>query len=310
MNFKVLWYMILFSVMVVWGLNVVAIKILVQHFPPITMQALRVLIAGIVILMILVFQKSLRKLTKRELLYTLGSGLFGVLGHHFFIGIGLVNTTASNGALILGLIPLVTSLLAVIFLKEKLTSFRIIGYLLGFVGVSFIIIQGNGSVSGVSIGDIYMLGAVVTQAISFIFIKKATRTLDSKLMTATMILFGSTLLLGISQFMEPAGITTFTTTNLFIWFVFISSAVFATGIGHMLYNTAIHHLGAAETSIFINLTTFFSLIGSALFLGETIKAVQIYGFVIIVIGVIFGTGTVDYYLNKRKSKATSVVSAN
>ncbi len=310
MNFKALWYVILFIIMVVWGFNVVAIKILVQHFPPITMQALRVLVAGIVILLILLFKKSIRKLTKRELLYTLGAGLFGVLGHHFFIGIGLVNTTASNGALILALIPLVTSFLAVIFLKEKLTTFRIIGYLLGFLGVSFIIIQGNGSVTGISKGDIYMLGAVVTQAISFVLIKKATTSLDSKLMTALMIIFGSTLLLGISQFMEPIEITAFTTTSSFIWFIFFSSAVLATGIGHMLYNTAIHHLGAAETSIFINLTTFFSLIGSALFLEETINAIQIYGFIIIVIGVILGTGTVEHYLNKKRNKPTSVISAN
>lgn len=50
----------------------------------------------------------------------------------------------------------------------------------------------------------------------------------------------------------------------------------------------------------INLTPFFSLTSSAIFLDETIYLEQIIGFMFIISGVILGTGTLDNYLVKRK----------
>ncbi|HZG71179.1 MAG TPA: EamA family transporter, partial [Chondromyces sp.] len=58
--------------------------------------------------------------------------------------------------------------------------------------------------------------------------------------------------------------------------------------------------GAAETSIFINLSTFFSLIGAAIFLGEPIYASHFIGLLFIVSGVILGSGSLEELLLKNR----------
>ena len=59
-------------------------------------------------------------------------------------------------------------------------------------------------------------------------------------------------------------------------------------------------IGAAETSIFLNLSTFFSLIGAALFLKEDLLPAHFIGLFLIVTGVILGSGSLEELLMRRK----------
>lgn len=289
---KPLLYGLLLFVMVVWGFNVIAVKIIVESFSPVTITSLRVFLAGLVVLGVLFYRKELKRVTRQEASYILIGAFSGVLGHHLFLAVGLTTTTASNAALILGLIPLVTSIFAVLFLKARFTITKLLGVVLGFTGVSFIVMNGAG-VHYIAIGDFYIFLSVIAQAISFIFIKKATQTLEAKVMTCYMLILGSSFLFITSLLMDPAGLTSLSKGTSAAWLIFLASAVIATGIGHMIYNSAIHHLGAGETAIFINLTPFFALVGSVLFLGESITPFQLLGFIFIISGVLFGSGIFD-----------------
>lgn len=290
--------------MVIWGFNVSAIKILVTYFPPVFIQGVRVFLAGLVVIVVLILSKRFEKISRKNALGIFVAALFGVFGHHLFLALGLTLTTGSNTGLILGLVPLFTSIFAMIFLKEVITVFKALGILAALSGVYFIILKGNGPVSGFSLGDLYIFGAVITQAISFILIKKLTTDLDSRQMTGIMLIFGSLLMFGFSFWVEPVEISQFQ-QPMYVWLVLLASAVFATGLGHMLYNYAIQQLGAGSTAIFINLTPFFSLLGSALFLGEKIVLEQLIGFVLIVIGVILGTGMLEGSFRSLKRRNLS-----
>jgi drug/metabolite transporter (DMT)-like permease len=290
--------------MVVWGLNVIATKIIVTTFYPVTITGLRVFTAGISVFIILTFLKKVRIPTKRELSYILVGAIFNVVGHHYFLSIGLSKTTASNGGLILGLGPILTTIVAFIFLGNKATIFKILGILLGFSGVSFIVLEGDGGISGVSIGDLYVFLSILAQAISFTMIKKASNTLDPRLMTGYMLVFGSIILFIIGLFTEPNGLKNIPDGSSFgVWMIFLGSAVIATAIGHMTYNYAMGKVGVAEASIFINLNPFFALVSAVIFLGEQITFTQIFGFIFILFGVLFGSGAVEDFLYASKQKA-------
>jgi drug/metabolite transporter (DMT)-like permease len=297
-------YLSLVAIMMIWGLNVIALKILVNHFSPVTLTSFRIFTAGLVVILILFFIGQLRKLTRKEVMYIGTAALFSVVAHHLFLAVGLTKTTASNAGLILGLVPLVTSVLAIVFLGNRFTVFRFIGILLGFTGVVFVVLNGKSGIHHVSIGDFYIFLSVLSQAISFIMIKKATETLDARVMTGWMLLFGSALLFIISLWMEPDGLSSMTNWTPSLWVIFLASAVLATALGHMFYNKAIQQIGAAESAIFINLNPLFSLLGAYLFLGESISHSQIMGFILIVIGVILGSGVLDESgVLSRRSKA-------
>ncbi|MFA9558264.1 DMT family transporter [Evansella sp. AB-rgal1] len=296
---------IIFFVMVTWGLNVVMLKVLIEYFPPVTMTAVRILLAGIVAISMILVSMKMRKLTKKEWFYTICGGLLGIAAHHYFLTMGLTLTNASNAVLILALVPVTTSIFAVIFLGDVLTKWRLLGMGLAFSGV--VLTQGGGQGS-VSLGDFYIFISMAVQALSFIFIRKATITVDPRQMTSMMLLIGAIGVLIVSFILEPGSITQMIGAPWSIYVIFFVSAVLSTAVGHFLFNAAIKRIGAGQTAVFNNFVPFIGLVGSAIFLNEQIYWYQSFGFLIIVLGVLFGTGYMEKTFFKKKHDDSSLVS--
>lgn len=294
-------YGLVFFITAIWGLNVVFLKVLVENMPAQTMTAFRIMIAGVTALIIVLFTKELRRLTKREWTFTILGMIFGVMAHHLFLALGLQSIPASNASLILALVPIATAVLGVIFLGENLTKARITGFVLALFGV-FLIQGATVDAFSLSIGEGMLFMSMFAQAISFIFIKKATATLDSKAVTTVMYLSGSIGLLILALVMEPSGLEGMAEASVGVYAVLFMSGIVATGIGHMVFNSAIQKIGASKTAIFNNFVPFFGVIFSVIFLKEVININQIIGFVFIVTGVLFGTGYIERVLKKRKLK--------
>lgn len=295
-------YLILTGIMFVWGMNVSALKVIVGSFPPITITALRVFTAGISVFIILGLLKKVRMPSKVEWIYIVGGALLNVTGHHLFLGLGLTETSAVNGGLILGLGPLLTALMAILFLGRKLTFVRTLGFIFGGVGVTLTVLAGSKGITTISVGDFYVFLSILSQAISFIIISKAARTLDPRLLTGYMLILGSIGLFVIGLWKEPAGLFQIGSGTAGLWSVFFASAIIATAMGHMLYNYAIGKTGPAEASIFLNLNTFFSLLAAAVFLGEQITPSHLLGLLFIVTGVIFGSGALEELMLKNRER--------
>ncbi|MFN7250247.1 MAG: DMT family transporter [Anaerobacillus sp.] len=296
---RTLTFSLLVFVMFIWGLNVVAIKYLVTELPPLAMQGTRIFIAGMFAITVLYFLRDLRKLTRTEWFYAFLAALFGQVGHHTLLAMGLVQTTATKAGLILGLIPLATVIFSMIFLRDRPTFVRVVGIFLGFMGVAIVIFQKGEGLSSVSRGDLLIFISMISQAFSFILIKKVTTTLSSRQLTAVMLLIGSVFILISSFAFEPGNVSEMTGKSATVWAVFFTSAILATGLGHILYNAAIQQIGAGETAVFNNLVPFFAIVGAFLFLGEAIRFMQVFGFILIVIGVLLGTGYLEMKMINR-----------
>jgi drug/metabolite transporter (DMT)-like permease len=286
--------------MMIWGFNVPALKTLVTEFTPVTITSLRIFTAGVTVFIILGIMKKVRKPTKRESIFIIGGGLLNVVSHHYFLSVGLTLTTSTNGGLILGTGPLLTALLASILLRNRPTVIKVIGFILGGIGVSTIVLSGGEGLGNLNGGDAMVFISIFSQALSFIIISRAAKTLDPRLLTGYMLVFGSVILFCIGLVTEPEGLTQLSGASIGMWMLFIASAMLATAVGHMLYNHSIGQLGAAEASIFLNLNTFFSLIGAAIFLGEKITSYHLLGLLFIIMGVICGAGTLEEMIIKRK----------
>ncbi|CEG25552.1 drug/metabolite transporter (DMT) superfamily permease [Bacillus sp. B-jedd] len=286
--------------MAAWGLNVIATKIIVNSFMPVTITSLRILTAGAAVFVVLTFMKKVRMPSKTEFIYILVASIFNVVCHHYFLSVGLTKTTASNAGLILGLGPLLSAILAAVFLGSRFHFIKMIGVLSGLAGVSFMVLDNSQGVGAVSLGDLFVFLSIFTQAGSFIIIKKASKTMDPRLMTGYMLVFGSIILFFISLIQEPGGLKGLGQANQSVWVIFFASAVIATAFGHMAYNFAIGKVGVAESAIFINLSPLFSLIGAAMLLNEQITLAHLIGFLFIIAGVLFGSGAFEEWVNFRK----------
>nr|WP_286086855.1 EamA family transporter [Halomonas sp. S3-1-1] len=115
-------------VIAIWALNIVVIKVGVAELPPLFMTTLRF---ALVALILVPFYPVPRAQLPFLLLLSV---TFGTL-HFAMLFIGLGQSEAGTGALLVQMGTPFATILAVIFLKEKLGPKRLAGLLLSFAGV-------------------------------------------------------------------------------------------------------------------------------------------------------------------------------
>lgn len=298
-------YALLTTAMLFWGFNLPLLKYLLLHIDPVTMTAFRLLLAGIVVFIILSALKLVRLPTKNEWKYIVLGALLNVVLHHYFLNMGLFRTSGTNAALILGTGPVLTAVFVSLIIRNYPSRVQWVGFILGLVGVGSVVLAGGG-VANLTLGDMFIFFSIFSQVMSFLIISKAAKTLDPRLMTAYMMVLGSVILIIISLIQEPGEISAFLEVPKLFWLAFAASAIFGTAVGHMLYNYSVGIVGPAKAAIFINFNTIFSLMGSALFLGEIITGRHIIGLFVIIIGVILGSGAAeDLWKQHMKKKKPS-----
>lgn len=288
--------------MFLWGMNVTWLKVIVSNGDPLTIQTARIFLAGIVIFIILKLTKQQLYVKNMPFKYILIGCFFGVICHHAFLAYGIVRTTAMKTAIISGLSPLFTALIAVVFKDTVMTKTKLIGFMLGGIGVLFAVVDDLTELTNLQLGDFLVFMSFFLQAFSFIAIRRATTTISPMLTTGWMLLIGSSILLIFTLVTNIQSYTAFVSFSPLLWLIFFLSAVLATSVGHTLYNLCIKHIGAAESAIFVNFNTIFALIGAALFLHEVITLQQFIGSLIIIAGVIIGTSNLEEKLLQRKHR--------
>lgn len=293
-------YVIMVLTMFFWGINVSLLKLLVNEISPVVMQGTRIFVAGITLFLILLIWK--KQIIYKEMPWKLVflASVLGVIAHHSLLATGLQQTTAIKSSLILGLAPLITATIAVITRSTSLTKIRFFGFVIGFAGISVAVVDDVSAVTGLVFGDLLVLASIIVQALSFFVIRRITLTIPPLVLTAYMLTIGSLFLMLFSVVITPKSFEIFLNLDTTLWGVFIFSAVFATAVGHSLYNLMIKRIGTAETAIFTNLSTIFALIGSAAILGEDMHISQVIGCLLIIIGVLIGTGGLEEWIKKKR----------
>lgn len=295
-------YAIMVLTMLFWGLNVSLLKLLINEIPPLVMQGTRIFLAGITLFIILLIWK--KQIIYKEMPWKLLllASFLGVIAHHSLLATGMVETTAIKTSLILGLAPLITAIIAVLTRSTSLTVISFCGFVIGFIGIVVAVVDNVSEVVSVVAGDFLVLASIIAQAVSFFVIRRITLTIPPLVVTAYLLTIGSLILMVFSFIISPKSYAVFMQLDITIWGVFIFSAVFATAVGHSLYNSMIKKIGTAETAIFTNLSTIFALIGATIIIGEEMHLSQVIGCLLIVIGVLIGTGGVEEWIRKRKQQ--------
>jgi drug/metabolite transporter (DMT)-like permease len=126
----------LITIQVLFGMNYVISKIVVDAFPPLVWASIRIIVASAIMLLVCLLTKRRHPVGGWKFFGPLiGFSLLAVIINQGSFLVGLHYTTSSNSAVLNTLIPVFTLLIVTLRGQERLTVTRVLGFIFAFGGV-------------------------------------------------------------------------------------------------------------------------------------------------------------------------------
>jgi len=273
----------------IWSGNFVIARGVIKTIPPVTLAFYRWLLATIIILPFAwkYFRVEL-KIVKQHFLFFLFAAVTGISMFNTFVYIAGHYSSAINMA-ILGTCssPIMSVILARIFLKEHIPMLRIIGMIVCIAGIFLLLSKGsieNLLAFRFGKGDWWILGAALTFAIYNTTVRKKPVGMHPVNFLFVIFLLGTIILLPfyLSELNAKGGIA----INIANISAIIYLGLGASVICFLIWNRSIHALGSGRTALFGNLIPIFSTTEAVLFLNEKITVIHILSFILVVTGLV------------------------
>ena len=207
-------------------------------------------------------------------------GFVGIFGFNVFFFWGMLTTSPLNAALIMSLNPAITLLFSRTFLKTKLQAKQIIGIVVAFIGVMYLLVKGDfAELQNFSFttGDLLIFIANAVFAMQHIWTKKYTGGITIRDFT---LLTNFICLLCFLVIMPFISVRSITSHDWSFWVSAFGMGVLGTAVAFMLWNDGLKMIGPGRAGIFMNvvpLSTALSgvLLGSSLYFYHLISGIII-----------------------------------
>ncbi len=266
---------------IMWGVNWPLSKYALEFCPPLLFAGLRIFIGGL--LLVLFALPHYKKLDLKHTwhIYLISSAL-NIISFYILQTIGLKYLPAGLFATIVFFQPVLLGICSWLWLGEKMFFGKMVGLILGFLGVAAISINGGaGEIS--SVGILLGLGSAICWAFGTLYMKKTADRVDAVWVVALQIFIG-----GIVLFVAGSSVESWDQivwVMPFIWtLLFIS--VFVTALGWLAFFALVRSGEASKVGSFTFLIPLIAIITSVLFLGETVSLKLVAGLVLIVSSIV------------------------
>ena len=286
----------------IWSLNIAVTRYVADYISPVSISFYRWLVAFIVLTPMM-----LPKVWQQRQLVALHWKQFAILsafGMLLYQGLAYSAshyTTATNMGIINAFIPIFTIFVSIIILKEVPNRFAIMGSLVSFLGLLYVIAQGQLQtllhLDG-HWGDLLMIIAVFFYAFYGVFLKKWQ--LKVPLMISLYVQIGFSLIYHL-PFVLWLGIDRLDLQNTPS---VLYAGLFASLIAPWVWMLAVQRLGPNQTSIFMNLMPIFTAILAYFWLHEAWTIQHTIG------GIIIITGIVMAQIKSRQGQSEAAESVN
>ena len=282
---------ILFAILatIIWSGNFIVARGVSKEIPPVSLAFYRWLTGTLIIAPFAFKQLNREKeIIFKNWKYLFWISLFGITIYNTLIYIAGKTLPAINLALIgTTSSPVLSILLAAIFLKEVIKPLRVVGLVICISGILLLLSKGYWSNLvhfHFSAGDWWILAAALSFAIYNILVRKKPPGISPLSFLLATFALGTLLLF-------PAFLFETTIAPPIIWGPSLIIVILYLGLGNsvlsfLFWNSAIGKLGAARTALFGNLIPIFSSIEAVLILGEKITFIHIISGALVIGGLI------------------------
>ena len=268
-----------------WGGSFLCVGIAVQELPVLTIIALRVSLAALVLWGIALFSGHQLPRGRKTWQAFLALGLLNNVIPFGLIVFGQQTIGAGLAAILNATTPLWTVLIAALFLAdERFSKQKLFGVLLGLVGV--IVMVGPDSLAGISrnLGaQLAVLGATLSYAFASVFGRRFAAAKISPLHTALGQVTASSFILVPLALMIDTPWASALPSQATI-FAILGLAVLSTAGGYLLFFNILERAGATNVSLVTLLIPPSAIAMGILFLEEKLQGIHFIGLALIISG--------------------------
>ncbi|MGG0281538.1 DMT family transporter [Bacillus pacificus] len=264
----------------IWGSAFPAIRMGLESYTPEHLTLLRLLIASCILLVF----SFIYKLRLPDLKDIPAIFIFGALGftiYHIALNYGEKTVNAGSASLIISVTPIVTAILASIFLNEKMKLNGWIGGGISFIGIALISFS-QGDAIQLNSGGFFILLAATSESLYFVFQTSYLKKYGFLPFTIYTILSSTVCML----IFFPGMYTEILATPLEVNMSVIYLGLFPTVLPYIALAYIISHSGAAEATSSLYLTPVIACFVAWIWLGEVPTFVSKIGGGITILGIL------------------------
>lgn len=273
-----------------WAFGHPAGRILVRTVHPFQIGAATLTAGFMGVLIFMIFTGKIRDYIKtdiKDLFLSFGLGVFGFFLYQILTFSALARIPASMNAVLVSTNVVFITLLAGLFLSEKIRAATIFGIAVAFTGVVFVTFNKGFTFAG-SI-DLLGCGFSLLAAVSFSFysvLGKRVLTRNDPLTVASLALFSGAVLLNIMT-VTTVGYDEIVAAGTGPFLLMIFLGITMIGIAYPLWFFCLKRVPASQVAIYIYLTPIFAVIISMIILKESFSWFFWLGGACILGGIIF-----------------------
>ena len=212
-------------------------------------------------------------------------GLTGGAMYFVLQNIALKLTLLSDVVIVIAVNPLLTTILAAIFLKEEHFSWKILlSSMVAFAGVAVVtfregFVWGNGL-----LGNVLAFLAALAWAVYCVILKRVQGRHSTLSITRKVMIYGTLCALPVMLFEPVTPISTLLRTDVLLNMLFL--ALICSMAAFFIWNLVIKKIGAIRSSNYLYLDPVISIIIGVIVLNERVGAVAVVGCALVLLGVI------------------------
>ena len=274
-----------------FAINFTTVKYLLSEgfIKSFSLNLVRVGVCAILLWALYLFKPVKSRIEKKDLGRLFLCALAGIAINQLLFVKGLSLTYSIHASLLMLVTPILITIMAAFFLKEKLGWPKIIGLLLGVIGAIVLIVDRttSSSASNPILGDMLIIVNAVSYTIYFILVKPLMLKYNPIVVMRMLFSIGFFLILPFcfTQFMA----TDFTAFTDIAWANLAIICVLGTFLAYIFNVYGIKHLGASIAGAYIYIQPILAAIIAIIFLKESLDIQKIIAGLMIAAGVYIST---------------------
>jgi drug/metabolite transporter (DMT)-like permease len=297
-------WLLFIAVSVFWGIPYLFIKIAVRELDPAVVVFARAAIAAAVLIPMAVYGKTLRQLFRHWLIILLFS-IIHMVGAFLLISYGEQHVSSSLASLLIAANPLLVALLALGFDKsERVNGPRLIGLLIGMVGLVVLLGFDVGGDGQQWLGAAFILLAATGYAIGALLLKHPPLVeLPRVSVAAAECSITTIILLPLTLYQLPS-----TIPSLEVIVSLLILGLICTALALPTFFALIAEVGASRGTVITYVNPAVSVLLGVAVLHEQLTIATVAGFLLIIGGSYLSTTGSIPFLAARKTSKSDVVS--